>query len=177
MNLYKRFMQDGGAIPQEQMPQSQAPAPQPQAAPQGGQPQGGQQDPMQMLQQMTAQYAQTQDPNAAIEIANFLVELFGMDQQQAPVQPESPENQLPAQGQPQGQPMSQAAPTMKQGGINNGNIDRHKMSTPYAEQNNVQSFYSPGTSDEDYYSKDLRVPISRMLIAGHMQRKNKSGII
>jgi hypothetical protein len=90
-------MQDGG----------QAPAPEQQVAPEAQAPQG--EDPMVKLQAMVQQYAATPSPELAMQIAEFLMQLFQ-------IQPTGQADQVPAQPAAPEPTPTEAAPAMKNGG-------------------------------------------------------------
>lgn len=197
MQHYRSFLQQGGAVPQEQTTPSQS-----QPMPQGQTSQNGQaqQDPMQILQEMVMQYSQTMDITIAEQIAQFLMQVFGIQpqgQQQAPVQAESQQGQLP-QGNPGQQQV--APPAMRRGGtmqniqgatpltkpMSYSYTNRYeqggylKSSPTYKEQDATQNFYEQNKSKDeaDRSTKSLMYPrVSRILIAAHESRKNNSGII
>ena len=90
---------DGGPMPMQGAP---APAGPPMGAPDpaaGGAPQGGGQDPGDQLQAAAMQYAQTKDPQLAVQIADTVVQVMGLDggrEASAPM----------GNGAPAGKPMS-----------------------------------------------------------------------
>ena len=90
------MFQGGGEVPA----QAGAPAPAPEAAPQGG---GG-------IEEMAGQYAQTRDPQLAIQIADAVVEMIAQSQGGAP------QGGVPAPAMKKGGRLDSNVPMFSKGG-------------------------------------------------------------